>query len=204
MKKTLSILTLAAGTALALATVTPATAAVTVTFVPSATNVAIGDVVVIKVNVSGLDAEVVSAFDLNFLYNASVFDSSGSVYRTLPLGNQTPLNTVLAPGDLGFDVVSLDDDATLAAAQPNSFELFEFSLTGKANGVSNFTLGSDPDFQRAFIGLSSSLLAVDVGSVCLSVGTGTCTVPEPGTYGLAGVALFGALLPGFLRRRRKG
>lgn len=203
MKKTLTTLALSAAAALAAA---PATAAITLAFVPTATHINVGDGVTIQASISGLDAEVLSGFDLNFLYNPSVLNLGAFAYSgAAALGNQTALNSVMAAGDLGFDVVSLDDDATLATNQPNSFELFSFVLIGAANGSSNFTLGTDPDFQRALSGIGFNPLAVDVGSICISVGTGSCAtaIPEPGTSALAGLALVGALLPAALRRRRK-
>ena len=45
-------------------------------------------------------------------------------------------------------------------------------------------------------------LNVTVGSACVAVGTGSCsTVPEPAGYGLAALALLGALAPSAWRRR---
>ena len=201
MKKSLTTLALAAGAVLAAA---PATAAITLSFVPTATHINVGETITVEAVLSGLGNEVLSAFDLNFLFNPLVFDLVGYTYDTGALGfNQTLLNIVIGSGDAGFDGLSLEDDATLALNQANTITLFTFGLLGDADGASNFTLGSDPDFQRAFSGLNSNPLAVDVGNICISVGTGTCAVPEPGTYGLAGLALVGALLPAALRRRRK-
>lgn len=203
MKKTLTTLALSAAAALAAA---PVAAAITLSFVPTATQINVGDGVTIQVNIGGLDAEILSGFDLNFLYNPGVLTLGSSTYSAAAaLGNQTALNSVIAAGDAGFDVVSLDDDATLAANQPNSFQLFSFVLSGTADGTSNFTLGADPDFQRALSGIGFNPLAVDVGSICIAVGTGSCStaIPEPGTSGLAGLALIGALLPAALRKRRK-
>ena len=203
MKKTLTSLALAAAAALAAA---PATAAITLAFTPTATHINVGDGVTIQASISGLDAEVLAGFDLNFLYNPSVLTLGSFTYSAAAaLGNQTALNSALAAGDAGFDVVSLDDDATLALNQPNAFELFSFVLSGAANGFSNFTLGTDPDFQRALSGIGFNPLTIDVGNICISVGTGSCitAIPEPGTSGLVGLALVGALLPAALRRRRK-
>ncbi len=203
MKKTLSTLALVAGAVVASA---PATAAITLGFTSDKASIATGETVLVTASISGLGAEVLSGFDLNFLYNPSVLELALASYFGAPLGNQTVLNQQFIPGNLGFDVVSLDDDATLAANQPDAFTLFQFAMVGGADGTTLFTLGSDPDFERAFIGLSSNALTVNVGSLCIAVGTGSCggTIPEPSTYGLAGIALLGALLPGALRRRRKG
>lgn len=201
MKNTIATLALAAGAALGAA---PASAAITLVFTPTATHIDVGQSVTVTATIGGLGAEVLSGFDLNFLYDAAVLQALGVSYPgESALGNQVTPNTVFTAGDLGIDALSLEDDATLALNQPNSFDLFTFRFAGIANGTSNFTLGTDLDFQRAFSGLNSSPLVVDVGNICISVGTGTCSVPEPSSYGLAGLALAGALLPAALRRRRK-
>lgn len=200
MKKSITTLALAASTWLVTA---PATAAITLAFTPSAAHINVGDAVTVQATISGLDAEVVSGFDLNFVYNPSVLAFSSFTYATGPLGIQTALNSTVAAGNLGYDVVSLEDDATLVLNQSNSFELFSFVLLGAADGTSHFTLGADPDFERVISGLNFNPLTVDVGNLCIAVGSGTCSIPEPGTYSLAGLALAGALLPAALRRRRK-
>ena len=202
MKKTLTALAFATSFAWLAA---PASAAITLAFTSSATHINVGDSVTVQVGISGLDAEVLSGFDLNFLYSPSVLAFGSFTYTSAPLGTQTALNSSTLAGDLGFDVVSLDDDATLVLSQPNAFNLFSFVLSGAANGSSNFTLGGDPDFQRAFSGLAFNPLAVSVGNICISVGTGSCTtsIPEPGTIGLTGLALAATMLPAARRLRRR-
>jgi hypothetical protein len=202
MKKQLSIACLATAAALACAN---ASAAIVLSFTPSATSINIGDNVVVDVSISGLGAEVVSGFDLNFLFNSLPLSYSSATYFGGQLGAQTALNSTVAAGNLGFDVVSLELDAALAASQADSFQLFSLTFTGAADGVSFLTLGADPDFERLFTGLNAASLAVDVGRVCIAVGQGVCPVTpvsEPATYGLAGLALAAAWLPGALRRRR--
>lgn len=180
-----------------------ASAAVVLVFAPSASHVNVGDSLTIDVSISGLGAEVVSGFDLNFIYNPTALNFQSGTYFASQLGNQTPLNQVNTAGNLGVDVVSLDDDAVLAGNQLDAFLLFQWQFEGVADGVSSFTLGADPDFERLFSGLGANPLMVNVGTICISVGTGQCTVPEPNTYGLVGLALAAATLPAALRRRRK-
>jgi hypothetical protein len=200
MKRILSTIALAVA---ALGAAAPAAAAPSLSFTASANSIAVGDATLITATVSGLDAEILSAFDLNFVYNPAILNWTAISYFGAPLGHSLGASTNGLPnGNLGFDDASLDDDATLAANQANSFNLFTFSLVGLADGATTFTLGADPDFDRNFVGLNFASLAVDVGSICIAVGTGSCdnNVPEPATYGLAGLGLMAAGLAG---RRRK-
>ncbi|MBS1145394.1 MAG: hypothetical protein H6R14_2800 [Proteobacteria bacterium] len=200
MKKVLAAL----GTA-ALLACGSANATISMSFTPSTSHLGIGDAGVIEARVSGLGNEILSAFDLNFRYNPTILNWTLVEYFGANLGNTISLgNNGLTNGDLGFDDSSLDDDATLAANQLDDFLLFRFTLVGLQDGVTNFTLGSDLDFERNFVGLNFTSLDVQVGSACIAVGTGNCaTVPEPATYGLVGLALAGAFVPGALRRRRE-
>ncbi len=183
----------------------PANAAISFNFTPSTSHINVGDTAVIEARINGLGSEILSAFDLNFMYDPVVLNWNLITYNGGELGTVLGVATNGLPdGDLGFNDASLDDDATLAASQLNDFLLFSFTLEGMADGMTNFTLGSDPDFERNFVGLNFTSLDVQVGSACIAVGTGQCmTVPEPATFGLAGLALLGTLLPGALRRRRK-
>jgi MYXO-CTERM domain-containing protein len=200
MKRILSTIALAVA---ALGAAAPAAAAPTFTFTASANQIAIGGTTTIDATISGLDDEILSAFDLNFVYNPAILNWTMASYFGANLGNTIGVApNALANGNLGFDDSSLDDDAILAATQANSFVLFRFNMVGTADGATNFTLGADADFDRNFVGLNFASLGVDVGSICIAVGTGSCdnNVPEPASYGLAGMALLAAGLAG---RRRK-
>jgi MYXO-CTERM domain-containing protein len=201
MKKSIAALGLAASAALLAA---PSHAAITLVFAPSATQVAVGEAFTIDVSISGLGADILSGYDLNFVYAAAVLNWSGSAAFQAPFGSWLDGNNGLPNGDLGYDLTSLETDASLAASQADSFQLFSFSLVGAANGSTTFTLGADADFQRLLVGANATPLAVDIGSVCIAVGTGSCTqaVPEPASFGLAGLALFGAFAPAAWRRRK--
>ena len=200
MKHLLSSVALAAA---ALCASAPASAAIVFSFTPSATQIAVGEAVTIEATISGLGPEILSGFDLNFLYNATVLDWTLTEYFGANLGNSLGLNDMSVNGNLAVDDASLDDDATLSANQADSFLLFRFHLDGKGDGATTFTLGADPDFERNFVGLNFESLNVDVGSVCIAVGTGNCTVPEPASYGLAAIALLAAGAAGRTRRRRE-
>jgi hypothetical protein len=203
MKKTFAGLALAAG---ALFASVPATAAITLVFTASATQIAVGDTTNIDVSISGLGAEILSSYDLNFLYNASVLGPAQINRDISQFGAGALFGSSSAPGVLSYDVSSVQSDADLSASQADSFLLFTFQMSGLANGFSNFGLGQDPDFERIFIGLDSNKITVDVGGVCIAVGTGTCApnpTPEPASLALVGLALAGAYVPAAWRRRRQ-
>jgi hypothetical protein len=169
---------------------TPAAATIAVNFTPSSSHVAIGDSVVIDVGISGLGSEILSAYDLNFIYNPSILHAVGRSQLIGDLGNADGDWDPLVEG--GAWAISYDDDDTLAANQADSFKLFSFTLEGAADGVTSFGLGFNLDDERNFVGLNFTSLAVNVGSACVAVGSGTCnSVPEPSSYALMAFALAG-------------
>lgn len=205
-----SLLSAAALAVAALCASAPASAA-NVTFVPSATQINIGQTVTIDVGISGLGSELVSGFDVNFVYGSAVLSWVKTTFEAAQFGMifPDPIGTSGGPGNLGYDVISLEDDVALAGIQTDdAFKLFTLEFTGAMDGATTLTLGADPDTERLFSGLGGAnprQLTVDVGSVCIAVGTGTCggasqPIPEPATYGLAAIALLAAGAAG--RRRR--
>lgn len=209
MKKILTRLGLACGACLC---TLGAAANPVVTFTPSTVHAQIGEIVQVDVSISGLGDEVLSAFDLNFLWDGGLMGSSRSIDATsaqMQLGGGDPLSVTwaidtVASGNWGLQASSLLDDATLAALQANDFLLATFTFKADADGVTTFGLGADPDFQRNFVGLRFNTLDVSIGSTCVAVGSGACTVPEAATLPLAVLALAGAAAPAAWRRRRKG
>jgi MYXO-CTERM domain-containing protein len=185
-------------------------APIVVSFTPSSQHINIGDSALIDVSISGLGAEILSAFDLNFRYNPSILN--WRVISGIPVSGQLGANYGTTPGfsfvsliegDLDIQAFALADDAIVAANQADSFLMFSFQLEGMANGVTTFGLGADLFLERNFVGLDALSLQVNVGNACIAVGTGQCTtVPEPSSLGLLGIALAAMVLPEALRRRR--
>ncbi len=208
MNKTLKQLGIVAGACLV---AVGATASPVVIFTPSTQHANIGDLVKVDVTISGLGDEVLSAVDLNFLWNAGVMGLSRSIDATsaqIQLGGGDPSKVswaidVTSNGNWGLQMTSLLLDPDLAAAQANQFLLATFEFSADANGSTTFGLGADLDFQRNFVGLDALSLNVDIGSACVAVGTGSCTVPEPAGMLLTAMALAGAAAPTVLRRRRR-
>ena len=206
MKKLRVALGLVMGTFLSAA---PASAAIVISFAPSAQHVNIGDSVGIDVSISGLGAEILSAYDLNFMYNGTLLNWTSVSIFAAPLMVNFPLSTPadygmdsIVEGNLGLYAFSLDIDADLMANQANSFQLFHFELKGMADGVTYFGLGLDQDFERNFVGLDFQSLNPEIGNACVGVGTGACPVPEPSSSALVALALAGLLVP--RARRRSG
>jgi hypothetical protein len=201
-----------AAAAVALFAASASAAPIIVSFTPSAQHVNVGDALSVEVHISGLDAEILSGFDLNFRYNSallqwSVVDGSTTFAQ---LGGAWGVDPIfeydsVVNGDIGVQASSLDDDANVAANQADSFLLFRFDFTATADGTTQFGLGPSLDFERNFLGLEALSLDVQVGSACIAVGQGNCVrrVPEPASFGLAGMALIGAGLPWLSQRRRR-
>jgi hypothetical protein len=181
-----------------------ATAAPVLMITPSVTSAGFGQVVTVNVGVSGLSAspveQIVSAFDLNVLYNSLLLTQNGlAVFQAEALmggPNVVFFDTMgTAAGDAAANAFSLADDVDLNALQGDFFTLFTLEFTtGSTNGAAFLNFGPDINFQRNVVGLGGQSLGASFGSACIAIGTGSCTqgVPEPSTYGLVGLALFAA------------
>jgi hypothetical protein len=161
-------------------------------------------------NIVGLDAEILSASDINMLFNNSVLDNTLVTHSAIPtqfgaFPDDAYIDTTFGVGDTGVIDGSLLDDATLAGMQDNAFTVLTFGFTGVGNGSTFVNLGLDPDFQRNFTGLDFGTLGVTVNGACIAVGTGDCgqgpQIPEPASFGLAALGLLALGAAGRARRR---
>lgn len=202
MKKTLASIGLACA---ALGFALPCQAAIVLSLVPSATHINVGESVTVAVNISGLGGEIASGYDLKLLFSPSVL-AAGSITQFLAefggLAN-TSTGASFGTGFVAANLVSLVDDPTLSADQSDAFTLLSLSFNGLADGTSSLSFGLDPDFERNVVGLDAATLNAAFGSICIEVGNGQCTVPEPSTYALLGVALAGMLVPKVRRGGRQ-
>jgi hypothetical protein len=211
MKKYLNGLALAAAT---LCGSLPAQA-IMVTMTPNPAAVAVGSPVSVDVVVSGLTAasEAVTGYDLRILYNTAFVDVDSFTQHLTPFGDPDLFAAfdTSTDGEISFDLVSFLDDVDLDALQVDSVTLATISFLGMADGASQVTWAAgSPDYDRNLTGLlGSDLLAPSLNTgfsgTCIAVGTGSCdnnNVPEPGSYGLAAIALLAAGAAGRSRRRK--
>ena len=210
---------LIAALTLATAGLSSAWAAPVLSIVPAQSSVALNGLVTVDIVISGLTGvnEIVSGFDLNVSFNTGVLS-----WRTIDLTPATIAlggsgNVLLAfdaddsDGKIGGDMTSFLADDDLDALQGDSFTLMSLQFEGVQNGVSFLDFGADPDFERLVTGrLEASgiagVLNLQYTGACVAVGTGSCTqnpIPEPATFGLAGLALLGCGLTRSLTRRRQ-
>jgi len=168
--------------------------AIVIGFEPASLTPVLGESIDVDVVISGLEsespAEIVSAFDLEVQFNPSVLSpnsvSFGSFLGGLALFQSIDLST---SGVVDFAEVSLLDDATLSALQPDTFTLATLSFDTLAAQISPLTLVINPP-TNDIKGLNARVLPLDVrgGSVTVSL------IPEPGMLmlvagGLAAVTL---------------
>ncbi len=152
--------------------------ALTIGFAPSSQTVSMGDSVQVDVIVSSLGGEVVSAYDLDVLYDSSILLATGVTFGVL-LGDEAwfevfnDSDTSLA-GVIDFAQLSLLSDADLVALQPDSFTLatLEFQAIGSGTSSLDFMFDAFNDIK----GLDASLLeaSAEPGSVTVAN-----PIPEP-------------------------
>lgn len=187
--------------------------------------VAFGSAVTVKVGVSGLtaDSQILSTFNLNVLYTLGLLNTgpvtgflAQSQFGGAALAHFDTLATVGFPATAdgstwaaGYSDLVLDSD--YQAVQGDSFDLFTLTfIAGNTAGDVFLNFGLDPDYQRGQTGTDGvAIPGMQFTGACIAVGSGagsSCVnasgnVPEPASYGLAGVALLAAGVAGRTRRR---
>lgn len=210
MKKLLIALGLAITTGFASV---PASA-VPLTFSPAeVVGIAVGDIFKVDVKVSGLDAggEVVSAFDIDILFNDVQLDLT-LVELGLGLGDFSLFEAIesvdtTAAGIAKLTVTSFLTDDDLAALQGDSITIATLTFAAAAEAEDFIRFGSGPIFQRNIVGRRAETLPVNVNQVCVGVGNGndcrSVPVPVPAPIFLLGAGVLGLLASRRISRTRK-
>lgn len=204
-------LLLAAAFLLAVVPSIPSAQAVSLGFAPSSQTKLLGSSLNVDVVVSGLHGtaaapQVVSAFDLDVLYNSAILGNASINFAPAitalgldPADDGLLFGSNLSAGRIDLFALSLLSDADLQALQGDSVTIATLGFT--AIGLGTSPLSFDPaTFPGIDVkGLNAAMLTPDVfnGSVTV-IDNGTPVVPEPGTVMLVGAGLAGLLL---LRRR---
>lgn len=185
---------------------TSAQATLTVGFSPTSNSTTVGNALSYDVRISGSDlgAEILSAFDISVSYNTALLGLSSVVYGSgLNLGNLAD-SVQFGSGTVNVTETSLLLDSALTALQPDDFVLFTLNFTGLAAGTTGLALtlnalGGHTELDPFGQPVTTPLTAGTVDGRAEITAGGGGTVPEPASYGLAGLALLGLALS---RRRR--
>ena len=184
----------------------PAAFAITIGFDPSSQSVGLGDAISVDVVFSDLGDEVISAYDLDITYDASVIDATGVIFTTA-LGDELFFEVfnafdISTAGVVDLAQLSLLSDATLAALQPGD-AVEVATLAFDAIGAGTAELGFVFDDLNDVKGRNAAVLPVvgEVGSIFVegNGGGGQAPVPEPSAAILFAVGAI--LVRGRMRRR---
>ena len=169
---------------------------------PGSQTVSVGNSLSVDVVISGLEAggldEIVSAFDLDVTYDSTILFASGVTFGAY-LGDPSLFEALTdfdlsTAGVIDLAELSLLDDATLAALQPDTFTLV--TLYFDAIGYGTSPLGFVFDDFNDVKGLNAQVLSLDINSGRVDVAG--VAVPEPGT-----ILLLSAGIGGLVALRKK-
>jgi hypothetical protein len=124
--------------------------AISIDLIANQTAANVGDNIEVQVRISGLSdasAPALGVYDVNFNYDASLFNFSSILWGDSTLGNQLDLNGFgsLQDSSSGLDwlsalEISFDDALDLELLQAGEFTLFSVLLNAVAIGSGNFSL----------------------------------------------------------------
>jgi hypothetical protein len=179
MKKSSLYCVFAAGLALGCYQV-PAEAALSIGFQPFAKTINGGDAFSVDVVVSGLSSasEIVSAFDLDVTYDASILSATGVTFNTLlgdPVLFETDNGAVLTSGRIDFWGLSFLSDGDLLLLQPDSFSLATLSFQAIGTGMTALLFDPNTPPGIDVKGLLASRLDLDASTASVTV----TPVPTP-------------------------
>lgn len=190
---------------LALLLVTVPARAALIYISPVQQQVAVADTLSVDIFVSGLAGEVVSGWNLLFLFDDTILQAT-SVLFDLANFTDDPVSdalydVTLSGGELSSFLVSYLTDAELAPLQAEPVRLFSVSFLALTDGISLLSFGTDPDFELNVTGRDGLSLDLSARGACVGVGQGQCAtdIPAPPTLWLFALA---ALVP--LSRRFRG
>ncbi len=173
----------------------PATAgAISIGFSPGSQTVDVGDPVFVDVVISDLAGEIVSAYDLDVTFDASILTATDVVFGSF-LGDEFFFEVfndfdLSGSGVVDFAQLSLLSDLDLALMQPDSFVLATIEFAAIGGGTSALDFVAPLDIK----GLGASIIDVDPASGSVTA------VPEPSA---ALVFALGAFIVGGATRSRQ-
>lgn len=173
--------------------------ATVISFSPSESNVGIGNQTSVDLVISGLGADILTAFDLFVLYDDTLlqfdgfeFGSDCGGFSCLDVLGFGSLQDVvdLGGGEVEVFELSFDFDTDLMDLQPNAFVLGTFTFTGLESGISALELS---------FGLLAGAFDDNTGfptDLAFDFEAGSIKVPEPATWlllmsGLLGLRMMG-------------
>jgi hypothetical protein len=165
--------------------------AATIGFAPASVIAAVGETFAVDVVVSDLGGEIVSAYDLDIVFDASVLSATGVAFSGA-LGGGAFLDAILAPGLVDLAGVSLLSDAALLALQGGgsvTLASIGFTKTGEGSSALDFVFDAVNDVK----GANGQILAL------AAVPGSVAPIPEPSAALSFGAGL---LVTGFALRRR--
>jgi hypothetical protein len=157
--------------------------AIGIGFDPDLQSVELGTAAAVDIVFSDLGGEIISAYDLDITYDASVLDATGVVFTTA-LGDEFSFEVlgdsdVSIPGFVDLAQLSLLPDAALAGIQAGD-DVAVASIRFDAVGVGTTDLAFSFDEFNDVKGLDGAILPIVVGGGSVSVTRqSVAPVPEP-------------------------